>query len=190
VLQLLAGITKPESLQFKGNPWPKIRGYVRRSPGEKTKFDSMSSQNSTLMQEENDYCKPLATYGLDRSSAHLHSQHFNRFPSNVATPIFDPSPPENVFMRSVEFPISYPGTLPAPTRPKAAPQTASQCGVLPTIDWDSESDHESEASSPTRKRDSAYIFNRENVISVPEASALYSQDYWKQYPPPPLSNEK
>ncbi|KAF2654813.1 hypothetical protein K491DRAFT_716808 [Lophiostoma macrostomum CBS 122681] len=190
VLHLLAGITKPESLQFKGNPWPKIKSYVHRTP-KKNKFDSMSSQSSTLpMQEENDYCKPLATYGFDRSSADLRPQLHNRIPSNVATPIFGLDPPENVFMRSVQFPLDCPGAPPAPKRPRPPPQTASQCGILPIIDWESESDCDSIPSSPTRKRDSDYVFNREKVISVPEANAMYSQEYWKQYPPPPLSGER
>lgn len=187
ILGVLSGNTRTDDLRYDCRGWT----YFRRN----SKFDATTSQSSTLPMhmKEDDYCRPLATYGLDRSSAHLNSQHFNRFPSNVATPIQGPDPPENVFMRHVDIPPSRPTTSGSQKGFPPAPKSLSQVGVLPIIDWDTDSsDRGSARSSPSRerKRKSDYIFSREKVISVPEANAMYEQEYWKKYPPPPPSGEK
>lgn len=188
ILKILAGkiSTDGRVLEYPGQCFQNFRRMFKKD----AKFDSMSSQSSTapLDQEKMDYCRPLATYGLDRSSAHLNSQHFNRFPPNVAKPVFTSKATENIFNRVVELPKSRPGTsekeLPPP------PKALSQVGVLPVIDWDTDSsDRSSGRSSPARRRDSDYIFKREKVISVPEGGKMYEES-WKKYPPPPPSPRK
>ncbi|KAF2679779.1 hypothetical protein K458DRAFT_393619 [Lentithecium fluviatile CBS 122367] len=106
IIKVLAGTIQAETIAFD---WA-ILDFLNRRGG-KGGFDAMSSQSSTLPMTEEEYCRPLATYGLDRSSAHLNSQHFNRFPVNVATPLKTPEPPENLFMSPVPIPPSRPTTV-------------------------------------------------------------------------------
>jgi hypothetical protein len=151
--------------------------------------------------DEESCCRPLATWGLDRSSAHPHTQHFNRFPSYIAEPVTGLSPqvPENIFNRSVHIDSLHPiqNTLYNNTMSKelpVIPKTLAQVGVLPLGDWETDSgsgnsnaDRDSAGSSASRRPASDYIFQREKVISVPENHELYREDYWKKYPPPPKS---
>lgn len=185
IISVLAGRTKTDCLIFECNGKRKLKQYLYKKTG-RFSFDPMSSQSSGIPIKEamtTDYCRPLATYGLDRSSAHLNSQHFNHFPSNIATPIFDPKPPENVFMRHVEIPKSRPTTSASKDLP-SIPKTLSEVGVLPIIDWDTDSS-ESGRDSPSRRPNSEYVFNRSKVISVPEEDQLYDNgQYWKKYYPP------
>lgn len=225
ILSILSDNRKAESLRFASHK--KLRGYLGKGC---TKFDPTVSQSSTMPmrdvrdeKEAFDYCRPLATYGLDRNStahatrssnAHLSShQHFNNqhFPPRAATPIFGPNPPENVFMRNVEIPSSRPptscsqksffsrsGSQKEKEKEKAGPVPAipkSLCevGVLPIADWDTDSsDRGSDRSRGSRRQRPGddYVFNRAKVISVPEANALFGQESWKTYPPPPTSGEK
>jgi hypothetical protein len=152
-------------------------------------------------EDEETFCRPLATWGLDRSSAHLHSQHFNRFPSYMAAPVagLAPQVPENVFNRSVHIDSLRPihNTIHRNNVSKELPpipKTLSQVGVLPLGDWETDSggsdmtaDREGAGSSASRRPASDYVFQREKVISVPEDHELYREDYWKRYPPPPKS---
>jgi hypothetical protein len=189
ILGILAGKTSTDGriLECPNKCFERFMSVFRKD----FKFDSMSSQSSTvpLDKEKTDYCRPLATYGLDRSSAHLSSQHFNRFPANVAKPVFTPAVTENIFNRIVEIPHSRPGTSDKEIQPP--PKALSQVGVLPLIDWDTDSsDRSSGRSSPSRRRDSDYIFKREKVISVPEGGKMYEEDWMGKYPPPPPSPRK
>lgn len=208
IIKILAGTIKTEAIKFTG-PGRRRFSQVFVCKESKSSFDAMSSQSSTLpFKEPTDYCRPLVTHGLDRSSAHLNSQHFNRFPTNVATPIHGADPPENVFMRSVEFPnASRPPTSHEshnfpPRSSKALPEipkTLADVGVIPMPDWETDSgssdgrntdsrnsDRESGSSSPSRRPNSEYVFNRSKVISVPEESHLRDEDgqYYKKYYPP------
>ncbi|KAF2795416.1 hypothetical protein K505DRAFT_239928 [Melanomma pulvis-pyrius CBS 109.77] len=185
IISILAGRTQPDSLVFEHTAKCNFKEYFCTG----SKFDSISSQSSSRpMKNATDleYCRPLATWGLDRSSAHLHSQHFNRFPSHIAAPITGPAPPENVFNRSVHIESLRPGNSSKELPP--IPKTLSQVGVLPLVDWDTDgSDRDSAGSSASRRPASDYVFNREKVISVPENHELYREDYWRKYPPPPMS---
>jgi hypothetical protein len=172
-------------------------------------FDPISSQSSTIpigQEKQEVYCAPLATYGLDCASTHHMSPQTNRFPLNVATPRASPEPPKDVFMRNVEIPTS--SSRSASLRRKSTvrtvrnsrgipqipeiPKSLAEVGVLPLIDFDSDSntsDIRSEASSQqSRRPPSDYIFNRSKVISVPEESFLRDQggegQYYKKYYPP------
>lgn len=238
VLSILSGATVTESLRFDRRKDYKPKGFIAyfrkgqsrsrsRGRSKRPKFDSTSSQCSTTpITVDESYCKPLATYGLDRSSSNIPSNisspivnrpptnisspMVNRLPTNIATPSKDPNPPANVFNRTVEYPRSTsrpptahsqkdPLIFPAVARSKSQkslppiPQRLSEVGVLPIIDWESDSskDGSSGRGSPERKRDTTYIFNREKVISVPEDNmVMFEQEYWRKYPPPPLSGEK
>jgi hypothetical protein len=201
ILDVLSGTIKAEEqrLPFPCPKAQKVKEYVQRR---RPRFDptgSASSQSSTKPLNEKEeppsYLHPLATYGLDRSSAHVNSQHFTRFPSNAPTPIEGPSPPENVFMRSIAIPEddTRPPTscsekrFPFPSYPKSL----AQVGVLPVADWDTEgSDGSSERSNRSRNPDSQYVFDRAKVISVPEANAFFAEEAWRKYPSPPKSGEK
>lgn len=105
IIKVLAGTIKAETIAFDCG----IQQYIHKKTG-RGGFDAISSQSSSLPMTEEEYCRPLATYGLDRSSAHLNSQHFNRFPVNIATPLKTAEPPENVFMKPVPVPPSRPTT--------------------------------------------------------------------------------
>lgn len=234
IIKILGGSVQTESIRLHckshheftmcGLIPPRKRGGLARADG-KIDYDPMSSQSSALVNSENEkkkaseYCRPLATYGLDRSSAHLHSQHFNRFPSNSTVQIADPEspPPKDVFMKPVSIPASRPtlshsrqNSRTPPHSRKASkslshsrtpsdvpqiPQTLSDVGVLPLIEWDSDSsDPGSGRSSPGRRPNSEYVFNRSKVISVPEESHLRDGDdageYYKKYYPPLPSPKK
>ena len=188
----------------------KLLAYFSRRNG----FDPMSSQSSGIpVQREKDeeYCAPLATYGLDRASSLPVSPQPNRFPDRVATPAASPDPPENVFMRNIEIPsvsrqssMKSMRSMRSARRPSTArnsrgipqipeiPKSLAEVGVLPLIDYDTdttESDKASNTSSQkSRRPPSEYIFNRSKVISVPEESYLREQgeeqQYYKKYYPP------
>lgn len=230
ILGILSGATRTDCLRFdcSGYNINKLFPFKRTSRSrmgrsKRPKFDATSSQCSTTpITIDESYCKPLATYGLDRSSSNtpsgnpnlsslnISSPICNRLPSNIATPAKDPNPPANVFQRTVEYPRSTsrpptahsnkdPLIFPAVARSKSQkslppiPQRLSEVGVLPPINWESESsrDGSSGRGSPERKRDSTYVFNREKVISVPEDNmVMFEKEYWRKYPPPPQSGEK
>ncbi|CAI6332054.1 unnamed protein product [Periconia digitata] len=222
IIKILAGSVQTENIRFRGTQKFTMCGLIppknngsKQNEG-KISYDPMSSQSSALVNSDgekkkaSDYCRPLATYGLDRSSAHLNSQHFNRFPSNSTIQIADPEspPPKDVFMAPVAIPTYRPtiphsgngsqnashSRNPSKTRahsrtPSDIPQNLSDVGVLPLIEWDSDSsDPGSGRSSLTRRPDSTYIFNRSKVISVPEESHLREgenqDEYYKKYYPP------
>ncbi|KAJ4299288.1 hypothetical protein N0V90_004532 [Kalmusia sp. IMI 367209] len=202
IVKMLAGSIKNENIkQFVCPRKDKIIAFFTRRKA----FDPMSSQSSSIpirQEKEEEYCAPLATYGLDRSSAHLTSPQFNRFPVNAATPVESPNPPENVFMRSVEIPsVSRQSSLRRPSTIRNSrgipqipeiPKSLAEVGVLPLIDYDTDSsisDRGSGTSSQASRRPpSEYIFNRSKVISVPEESHLREQreegQYFKKYYPP------
>ncbi|KAF9728882.1 hypothetical protein PMIN06_002424 [Paraphaeosphaeria minitans] len=209
IVKMLAGSIKSEEIMTCGERhFQNMSLFSRRRD-----FDSISSQSSGMpikQEKEEEYCAPLATYGLDRASTHLISPQSNRFPLNVATPRASPEPPKDVFMRSVEIPTS--ASRSASLRRKSTvrtvrnsrgipeipeiPKSLSEVGVLPLIDFDSDSktsDIRSEASSQqnsqrSRRPRSGYVFNRSKVISVPEESFLRDQreeeQYYKKYYPP------
>lgn len=205
IVKMLAGSVKSEDIVTSEE-----RHFLNMSWFSKRRaFDSMSSQSSdaTMRQEKKqEYCAPLATYGLDRASTNPMSPQSSRFPLNVATPRASPQPPKDVFMRSVEIPTS--ASRSASLRRKSTvktvrnsigipevpeiPKTLSEVGVLPLIDFDSDSnmsDARSEASSKqSRRPPSDYVFNRSKVISVPEEGFLRDQreegQYYKKYYPP------
>ncbi|KAF1953015.1 hypothetical protein CC80DRAFT_164803 [Byssothecium circinans] len=118
IIKVLAGAVETDKIRWRyPNHWHIFKFTQNRKGGGtasgKLNYDRMSSMSSGFpMSEQNEkkqtstYCRPLATYGLDRSSAHLNSQHFNRFPSNIALPISSPEspPPEDVFMAPVQIP--------------------------------------------------------------------------------------
>jgi hypothetical protein len=149
--------------------------------------ESTSSQSSPASDtsfservEEVPYCHPLATYGLDRSSHHV------RFPSNVAKPVFTPTP-ENVFNRRIEIDEAClrPATSASNTTCLTAPKHLSDVGVLPIIDWDSDSSAscKSQARTSPRQPTSEYVFKRQQVVSFPDESYLY-EDGVKRFTPP------
>ncbi|KAF2870045.1 hypothetical protein BDV95DRAFT_639084 [Massariosphaeria phaeospora] len=188
IIGILAGREKTDALLYK---CPARQGIKDCLKGKSFKFDSTSSQSSVMPMKHRDddddeYCRPLATYGLDRSSAHLNSQHFNRFPANTAKPVFDPTPPQNVFNRVIAIPPSRPLPAGAVKDLPPIPHHLGQVGVLPTVDWDTDSDRDSGASShASRRRGSDYVFSRSKVVSVPEADAMMGDgEYYKKYYPP------
>ena len=152
-------------------------------------FDPTSSQSSHITitpftkKGEESYCRPLATYGLDRSTTHARTLSATRFPANVAKPLHSPNPPENFFNRLIEVPRSRPGTSSSKSNALEAPRDLGEVGVLPIIGWDSESGTSSRKSSPSRQPTAEYVFNRSKVISVPEEKHIYD-DGVKQFAPP------
>lgn len=209
ILSVLSGHTKPDTLHLECTATKKIKRYFERSEPD---FNSTSSQSSTKPMNEKqpvvDYCRPLATYGLDRSSAHLHSQHFNRFPSTntIPAPLSSEKHQENVFMRSIEIPDSRPQSslsFSPPTtshglgRNSPIPKSLCDIGVIPLAEWDTEDSSISDVgqlpehtgSSRRPRPDSEYVFSREKVISVPEANIMYEEEKgeWRRYRPPPSS---
>lgn len=123
------------------------------------------------------YCRPLVTWGLDHSSLHRHSRSATHFPPNAAKPIFTPRPPESFFNRLIEVPQSRPPTS-SNTDPLSAPPQLPHVGILPHIDWDSESSNSggSRQGSPVvRRPDSEYVYDRQKVISVAECSYVYNE---------------
>jgi hypothetical protein len=187
IINILDGTFEPETISYKGSVPPFIRNYVERK---RPVFDATSSRSShasiTPLTEKGTeaYCRPLATYGLDNSSTHRYTLSASRFPSNVAKPVFSPQPPENVFNRLIEVPQSRPATSASATDPLAPPRHLRDVGVLPTLDWDSESSNSgSRRSSPARHPTAEYVFNRQQVISVSEENHLYD-DESKRFAPP------
>ncbi|KAL1610156.1 hypothetical protein SLS60_001821 [Paraconiothyrium brasiliense] len=203
IVKMLAGLIKSEAISNLSCR-QKI-SILSRFPGQRH-FDSMSSQSSNMpikQEKEEEYCAPLATYGLDRASTHLISPQLNRFPVNVATPRDSPEPPKDVFMRTVEIPTS--ASRSASLRRKSTvrtirnsrgipqipeiPKSLSEVGVLPMPDWDTDSSVSDRTDSQqSRRPPSDYIFKRSKVISVPEESYLRDQggegQYYKKYYPP------
>ncbi|KAF2439639.1 hypothetical protein P171DRAFT_436271 [Karstenula rhodostoma CBS 690.94] len=204
IVKMLAGSIKSEEILTCGEHSPLVSWLTGRRA-----FDSMSSQSSSMpikQEKKEEYCAPLATYGLDRASTHLISPQSNRFPLNIATPRASPEPPKDVFMRSVEIPTS--ASRSASLRRKSTvrtvrnsigipeipeiPKSLAEVGVLPLIDFDADSntsDRRSKTSSQqSRRPPSDYVFSRSKVISVPDESFLRDQreegQYYKKYYPP------
>lgn len=190
IVKVLAGTIEPEPVSYTSGAPP----FVRRALDSKSPvFDSTSSRSShasiTPLTEKSSepYCRPLATYGLDRASNHRRTQSSSHFPPNAAKPVFDPQPPENIFNRFVEVPVSRPVTSGSTTDPLAAPRNLKDVGILPTLDWETESSNSggSRRSSPTRNPTAEYVFNRQQVISVPEENHFYDDESKKFAPPLP-----
>ncbi|KAF2260658.1 hypothetical protein CC78DRAFT_584562 [Lojkania enalia] len=183
ILRIISGAEKTDGRILECLERCNFKDCFRKN---RSKFNSMSSQASSLPIKE-DYCRPLETHGLDRSSSRLNFQHI-RIPSNVATPITDPNPPENFFNRIVEIPRSRPQTAGSQKDLPPIPKTLSQVGILPVPEFDIESSDGDSARSSPRKRDSGYVFKREKVMSVTRASKFceeQEEQYWRKYPPPP-----
>jgi hypothetical protein len=188
IIKVLAGTIEPETFSYKCSSPAFIKHYLNREPPGFDPGSSQSSRASMMPLAEKlsePYCRPLATYGLDCSSNHRHTISSSRFPSNIAKPIFGSRPPENVFNRHIEVPQSRPATSTSATDPLAAPRNLRDVGVLPTLEWDTESSKSggSRRSSPARYPTTEYILNRQQVISVPEESHLYD-DESKRFAPP------
>jgi hypothetical protein len=188
IIKIMAGTIEPEEVSYTNSAPPFIKNYFeRKTPA----FDPTTSRSShasiTPLTEKTaePYCRPLATYGLDRSSNHRHTHSSSHFALNIAKPIFTPQPPENVFNRHIEVPQSRPVTSTSATDPLAAPKQLKDVGVLPALDWDTESSNSggSRRNSPARYPTAEYVFNRQQVISVPEENCLYD-DGSKRFCPP------
>ncbi|KAH7397296.1 hypothetical protein BKA66DRAFT_594692 [Pyrenochaeta sp. MPI-SDFR-AT-0127] len=185
---ILARTTELETINIKYSIPPRIQQLL---VGRATSFDSTRSGSSRASithfarEAEEPYCRPLATYGFDQSSTHVHSQSVMRFPANVARPVFTSAPPDNVFNRRIEMPRSRPVTSSSSIASIELPSHLGECGVLPIMYWDSESNisDSSRRSTPLRHPTAEYIFNRSMVISVPEEMHLYD-DGIKQFAPP------
>jgi hypothetical protein len=190
IIKVLAGSIEPETISFTSCTPSFMRKYLGRTTQTFEPATSQSSQTSTtnLTEKMEPYCRPLATHGLDRSS-NLHRQlhSASHFSPNVAKPVFNPQPPQNVFNRLVEVPQSRPGTTTSTTDPLAIPKNLSEVGCLPTIDWDTNSSSSggSRRNSPTRNPTAEYVFNRQQVISVPDENHLYDDGSKKFAPPSP-----
>ncbi|KAL5114516.1 hypothetical protein ACEQ8H_007606 [Pleosporales sp. CAS-2024a] len=192
IVKIIAGTIEPQAISYTDNAPPFIKNYF----GSKTpRFDSTTARSShasiapmTEKKAAEPYCRPLATHGLDMMSSHRHNRSTPQFAVNVAKPIFTPEPPENVFNRHIDVPQSRPATSASATDPLAAPKQLKHVGILPTLDyWESGSTTSSGASrrsSPTRNPTPEYIFNRQQVISVPEEH-LYDDESQKFAPPLP-----
>jgi hypothetical protein len=178
IIDLLARTIAPETVTFES------KSGNRQTSDVESDFTppSPASMSHLTRKTPEPYCRPLVTWGLDHSSLHRHS----RFPSNTAKPIFTPRPPESFFNRLIEVPQSRPQTSTSETDPLSRPPPRlPHVGVLPIIDWDSDSSTSggSRRSTPVRNPTSEYVFNRQNVISVPEESYLYD-DGSKRFAPP------
>jgi hypothetical protein len=193
IIKIISGTIEPEPISYTSGAPPFIKRYFeRKDPA----FDPTESRNSHASiaplteKAAEPYCRPLATYGLDRSSNHRHTHSSSRFAINIAKPIFTPQPPENVFNRHIDVPQSRPATSTSATDPLAAPAVPRQLkdvGVLPTLDWETESSNASGSrrSSPARHPTAEYVFNRQQVISVPEENHLYDDESKRFCPPLP-----
>jgi hypothetical protein len=185
IINILDGTIEPTTIQYKC----RLKYYVERNTPmfEATSLRSSRASITPLTEKTTEpYCRPLATYDLDRSSAHRHTHSASHFPSNIAKPVFNPRPPENVFNRLIEVPLqSRPATSTSATDPLAPPRNLRDVGVLPNLDWDTESSNSSGSrkGSPARHPTSEYLFNRQQVISVPEEHSLYDKET-KRYAPP------
>ncbi|KAF1935019.1 hypothetical protein EJ02DRAFT_362415 [Clathrospora elynae] len=190
IISILAGTNKPEMVNINYGHLPFVRQYSDQKTSSFDPTSSRVSQASTTPfaeKAEEPYCRPLATYGLDRSSARHHPQSITRFPANVAKPVFNLNPPRNVFNRRIEFevPHSRPSTASSTINQSELPRTLGDFGVLPAVDWDSEIivAGSSRRNSPIRQPTAEYVFNRQKVISVPEERHLY-EDGFKRFIPP------
>jgi hypothetical protein len=188
IISMLAGTVEPDTISFNHGTAPHIKRFLGRSTSSFDPTCSRSSHTSSTPLTEKvpeTYCRPLATYGLDRASNHGHKHSASRFPANVARPVFCPRPPENVFNRLIEVPQSRPTTSNSTKDPLSMPRDLSDVGVLPIIDWETESSASgnSRRSSPSRQPTAEYCFSRQMVISVPEESLLYD-DGSKRFAPP------
>ncbi|KAF2825458.1 hypothetical protein CC86DRAFT_43418 [Ophiobolus disseminans] len=112
-----------------------------------------SHTSSDTHSQDSHYCRPLVTWGLDRANS--------PFPQNIARPIFTPHPPSNVFNR----------LIPVPSRPPTAPE---HVGVLPPLDWESDSSRSRSRGSRTSPT-SEYVFNRHNVVSMSDETDLLEE---------------
>jgi hypothetical protein len=189
IVGILAGTTEPETVELNGE-----RRLCQLIDKKTASFESTSLQSSpgseTFFSDKAidvSYCHPLATYGLDRSSNHV------RFPSNVAKPVFTPTP-ENIFNRRIEIEEvpSRPPTSSSTTTRMKAPKHLGDVGILPMIDWDSDSSTsgKSQRRSSPRQPASEYVFKRQQVVSFPDESYLF-EDGVKRFTPPlpsPLMN--
>jgi hypothetical protein len=183
ISRLLAGTTEPETVEFNSAP-PRVRQFMDKKTASSESTSSQPSPASdTLFSEKAidvSYCHPLATYGLDCSSNHV------RFPSNVAKPVFTPTP-ENIFNRRIEIEeVSLrPPTSSSTTTRLTMPKNLGDVGVLPMIDWESDSStsSKSQTRSSPRQPTSEYVFKRQQVVSFPDESYLY-EDGVKRFTPP------
>lgn len=135
--------------------------------------------NATSESVESPYCHPLATHGLVRSSPSCDSYNFPRLPSNIALPLSTLEPPSNVFNRLIRSSSSL------DLDPLGAPRNVDDLGCLPAPDWEDEEDEESGRSSPDRRPTSDYVFQRSNVISVPDDRNMFEVGReWHGFVPP------
>lgn len=190
IISILAGRAESETVNLGYSAPPCIRQYFglkSTGPHPNSSRSSRASITPLAGDMEEAYCRPLATYGLDRASTQSHPSLAGRFPANVAKPIFTKTPPENIFNRliEVEVPLSRPGTSSSNMKAVEKPQIWGDVGVLPTIDWDSDSNASSASKriSAARQPTAEYVFNRQKVISVSDERCLYD-DGFKQFAPP------
>jgi hypothetical protein len=187
IINILDGTIEPKTIQIQC----RFKDYVerKRSVFEATSLRSSHASIAPLTEKSTEpYCRPLATYDLDRSSAHRHTLSASHFPSNIAKPVFNPQPPENVFNRPIEVPHqSRPVTSTSATDPLAPPRNLRDVGMLPNLDWDTESSDSggSRRSSPKRHPTAEYVFNRQQVVSVTEEDHLYDNETKRFTPPLP-----
>jgi hypothetical protein len=186
IIGILAGTTEPETIPLKYGTPPCIKQYKDRKSSASTGSRSSHGSITLLAETAESHCRPLATHGLIRSSAHGQSNSMTHFPANIAKTIFTPQPTHNVFNRPMDVPYSRPGTSKSATDPLAPPKHLSDVGVLPAINWDTESNQSegSRRSSPTRQPTTEYVFNRQKVISVPDEPHVLDDGH-KQYAPLP-----
>jgi hypothetical protein len=189
IIRVLAGTIQPETVSFTSYTPPFMQTYWGHTTTNVDPPTIPSSHGSTTNLTEKiaeHYCRPLATYGLDRSSnLHRHTNSATHFPPNIAKTVFNPRPPPNVFNRPVALPQTRPGTSTSAADPLATPNNLNDVGCLPTIDWDTDSSNSrrSRRNSPARNPTSEYVFNRQQVISVSDENHLYD-DGTKQFAPP------
>jgi hypothetical protein len=190
IIKIIAGTMEPEEVSYTNSAPPFIKNYFeRKAPA----FDQTASRSShasiTLLTKDaaEPYCRPLATYGLDRSSNHRLTRSSAHFAINIAKPIFIPKPPENIFNRHMEVPQSRPVTSTSAKDPLAVPKQLKDVGVLPTLEWetDASSSSGSRRGSPTRNPTTDYVFDRQQVVSVLEEGHLYDDEIKRFMPPLP-----
>ena len=191
IIKIIAGKIEPEEISYTNSAPPFIKRYFERK-SQTPIFDSTTSRGShasiTPLTENTTepYCRPLATYGLDLSSNHRLTHSSSHFALNIAKPIFTPSPLENVFNRHINIPASRPATSTSAKDPLAAPTQLDDVGVLPTLEWETESSSSgSRRSSPARHPTAEWVGIRQKVISVPEEEHLYDDESKRFFPPLP-----
>ncbi|KAH3914062.1 hypothetical protein HBI56_053860 [Parastagonospora nodorum] len=191
IIKIIAGKIEPEEISYTNSAPLFIKRYFEHKP-QAPIFDYTTSHSShasiTPLTEKTaePYCRPLATYGLDLSSNHRLTHSSSHFALNIAKPIFTPSPPENVFNRHINVPVSRPATSTSAKDPLAAPTQLDDVGVLPTLEWETESNSSgSRRSSPARHPTAEWVGIRQKVISVPEEEHLYDDESKRFCPPLP-----